>query len=408
MKYLPGKFIPTTELPNIEMASDSQTAESMSPKPIPFNRPCLGGNELRNIRRAIENGHISGGGQFTDRVEKTLLKRIRGSKRVLLTTSCTHALEMSAILSGISPGDEVIVPSFTFVSSALAFVMQGAVPVFADIRPDTLNIDETRLEELITKRTKAIVVVHYAGVACEMDQILEICRQYNLILIEDNAHGLFGSYRGRFLGSIGDFATQSFHETKNLYCGEGGALIVNDSNLIKRAEIIREKGTNRSQFFRGEIDKYSWVDKGSSYVISDMLAAFLDAQLEFADTIQQRRKRIWDTYDNALKSWSAKNDIATPYVPEYCDQAFHMYYLILPDQNSRDRFIDHLKKYAIHAVFHYLPLHSSKMGQKLGLAPDGCKVTQDLAYRLVRLPFFHGLSHEEQSRIIDSTMEFEC
>lgn len=380
----------------------------MVSSPIPFNRPSLGGKELHYIARAIDNGHISGAGQFTADVEAILEKHTNENGKVLLTTSCTHALEMSAILADIAPGDEVIVPSFTFVSSALAFVMQGATPVFCDVRADTLNIDEQQLEALITPKTKVVVIVHYAGVACEMDAILALCAKHKIVLVEDNAHGLFGKYRDRCLGSMGDLATQSFHETKNIYCGEGGALVVNNPEFIQRAEIIREKGTDRSRFFRGEVDKYSWVDKGSSYVISDMLAAFLFAQLEFSEVIQHRRKSIWQQYDLELAEWAEANNVQTPFVPEHCSQAYHMYYLLMPNASMRQQFIAYLKQNSISAVFHYLPLHESKMGLELGQTPLGCPVTTQVSARLVRLPFFHDLQEDEQRYVIDKVLGFRC
>lgn len=380
----------------------------MIQRKIPFNRPSLTGNELNNIASAIKNGHISGAGQFTSLVEEKLSTTVNATGKVLLTTSCTHALEMSAILANIQPGDEVIVPSFTFVTTALAFVMQGATPIFCDIKSNTLNIDENQIESLITERTKAIVVVHYAGVACEMTTIVELCKKHNILLIEDNAHGLFASYRGQCLGSIGDLATQSFHETKNIYCGEGGALIINNAKYSQRAEIIREKGTDRSRFFRGEVDKYSWVDKGSSYVMSDMLAAFLLAQLDDVKNIQSKRQYVWQQYNNELALWAEGNDIKTPYIPPHCTQAYHMYYLILPTSEYRQAFIEHLNNKGISAVFHYLPLHESPIGKDLGSAPNGCPISSDLSSRLVRLPFFHDLQEDEQQYIIEHTKEFQC
>jgi dTDP-4-amino-4,6-dideoxygalactose transaminase len=302
---------------------------------------------------------------------------------------------MAAILLNLQPGDEVIVPSYTFVSTALAFVMHGAKPVFADIRPDTLNIDESKLEDLITARTRAIVVVHYAGVGCEMDSIMESVKRHNLILIEDNAHGLYGKYKGRYLGTFGTFATQSFHETKNITCGEGGALLINDPSYSERAEIIREKGTNRSRFFRGEVDKYTWVDKGSSYVLSDILGAFLYAQLNEADKIQKKRKTIWNYYYEHLKDWAITNDVRLPIIPKHCEQAYHMFYLLMPSLEARTHFISYLKENEIGAVFHYLPLHKSDMGCKLGGEQYHCPVTENVSDRLVRLPFFNDMTEKE-------------
>jgi len=368
---------------------------------IPFNRPCLIGDELENISESIKNKWISGNGPFTQKAQSLLEKQLVGSKRVLLTTSCTHALEMSAILLDLKLGDEVIMPSFTFVSTALAFTMNGAIPVFCDVRNDTFNIDENLLKSLITDRTRAIVPVHYAGVGCEMDVIMEIAQKYGLVVIEDNAHGLYGKYKGKHLGTFGHMATLSFHETKNLICGEGGALIINDPNYISRAETILDKGTNRSQFFRGEIDKYTWVDKGSSYVMSDILAAFLYGQLECADQIQNIRDDIWKRYYEGLEAWAHSNNVRLPIIPEYCDQAYHMFYLLFPSLEERTRFNQHMYDHNISSVFHYLPLHESKMGKKICKTPMDCSVTSDIADRLVRLPFFNDITNSELAKVID-------
>jgi dTDP-4-amino-4,6-dideoxygalactose transaminase len=313
---------------------------------------------------------------------------------------------MAAILLDIKPGDEVIVPAFTFVSTVNAFVLRGAKPVFADIRPDTLNMDETLLESLITERTKAIVPVHYAGIGCEMDVIMEIAAKHGIAVIEDNAHGLFGKYRGRYLGTFGILATQSFHETKNIHCGEGGALLINDPQYVERAEVIREKGTNRSRFFRGQVDKYSWVDIGSSYLPSDILAAFLFAQLEVKDTIQEKRKFIWNQYNNGLNAWAEKNGVRLPTIPSHCDQAYHMFYLLLPTFDIRTRLINFLKKNGILSVFHYLPLHLSKMGCSFGGKQGDCPITEEISDRILRLPFYNDLSIEEQNIVIDSIISF--
>jgi dTDP-4-amino-4,6-dideoxygalactose transaminase len=369
-------------------------------KYIPFNRCTTIGQELDYISTSIKSGHISGNGPFTKKVENKLKQQLTGSKRVLLTTSCTHALEMAAILLDIQSGDEIIVPSYTFVSTALAFIMHGAKLIFADIRPDTLNIDETKIESLITTRTRAIIVVHYAGIGCEMDDIMNIADRHKLIVIEDNAHGLYGKYKGKYLGTIGTLATQSFHETKNISCGEGGALIINDSNYIERAEIIREKGTNRSQFFRGQVDKYTWVDKGSSYVMSDILAAFLYAQINKKEEIQQLRRTIWQFYSKHLKKWALKNNISLPMVPEHCEQAYHMYYLIMPSQKDRNKFINYLKSNNIAAVFHYQPLDKSEMGKKFSNRQFDCSITTEISNKLVRLPFFNDITKEELETII--------
>jgi len=371
---------------------------------IPFNRPSLSGNELTYLAEAIRAGHISGDGFFTRQCHAFLEREI-GVRKALLTTSCTHALELAALLLDPKEGDEVIIPTFTFASTANAFVLRGARPVFADIRPDTLNLDEKKLPNLITPNTRAIVPVHYAGVGCEMEAILEIASRENLAVIEDNAHGLFGRYRGRFLGTFGCFATQSFHETKNVTCGEGGALLINDERFVERAEIIREKGTDRTRFFRGQVDKYSWVDVGSSYLPSDMLAAFLLAQLEARERIQAARQRIWERYHGGLKDWAERNDVRLPTVPIDCDQAYHLFYLLLPSLEQRRRFIAYLKQRGIGSVFHYIPLHTSEMGRRYGGAPGDCPVAEMVSERLVRLPFYNELSETEQSRVIDTIRE---
>jgi dTDP-4-amino-4,6-dideoxygalactose transaminase len=367
---------------------------------IPFNRPCLIGNELSYISQAIANGHASGDGPFTRQCH-SFLEHYFGVGKALLTTSCTHALEMAALLLDIQPGDEVIVPAFTFVSTPNAFVLRGAKPIFIDIRPDTLNLDERQLERLITSRTRAILPVHYAGVGCEMDAILQIGDRYHVPIVEDNAHGLFGKYKGRYLGTFGSMATQSFHETKNIQCGEGGALLINDPALVERAEIIREKGTNRSRFFRGQVDKYTWVDVGSSYLPSDVLAAFLYAQLEGSETIQTRRQKIWQFYYDNLCDWANRHEIGLPYIPLYCDQPHHMFYMIMPSLEARQTFIARLAEAGIYSAFHYLPLHLSPMGVKFGGQPGDCQVTESISDRLVRLPFYNDLSEEDQRFIVE-------
>jgi dTDP-4-amino-4,6-dideoxygalactose transaminase len=373
---------------------------------IPFNRSSLLGKELEHISHAMRIGQIAGDQTFSKKCQ-VLLEQVLGVKRALVTTSCTHALEMCALLLEVGPGDEVIVPSFTFVSTANAFALRGAKIVFADIRRDTLNLDETRLESLISPRTKAIVVVHYAGVACEMDTILSIASRHGIAVVEDNAHGLFGKYRGRWLGTLGCLASQSFHETKNITCGEGGALLINDPSLVARAEIIREKGTDRSRFFRGEVDKYSWVDIGSSYVISDVLSAFLYAQLEIWESIQARRRRIWEYYDEHLRDWAAGCGIGCPRVPAECEQSYHMYYLLAPSAAERSALIAFLKSQGILSVFHYLPLHLSAMGQRMGGGKADCTVTEQISERLVRLPFFNTLTEAEQDKVIEAVREFQ-
>ena len=373
------------------------------PAPIPFNRPYQAGPELQYISDAIREGYASGGGPYTRRCEQLLADGL-GAEQVLLTTSCTHALELCALLLDIGPGEEVIVPSFTFVSTANAFALRGARPVFADVRPDTLNLDETRLEALITERTRAIVVVHYAGVGCEMDAILAIADRHGVPVIEDNAHGLYAKYKDHHLGTMGLFGTQSFHETKNFTCGEGGAVVVNDPRYAERAEVVRDKGTNRARFFRGQVDKYTWVDLGSSYPPADILAAYLFAQLEEADHIQATRREIWHRYLAGLGDWAHQQGVATPFVPDYCEQSFHMFYLLLPTPDARDRFIEHLAAEDILAVFHYVPLHSSSMGQRFG--PADCPVTEDVSARLVRLPFFTDLTEADQDRVIAAATSF--
>jgi dTDP-4-amino-4,6-dideoxygalactose transaminase len=379
----------------------------MTQAKIPFNRASLSGNELEYIRQAVEEAHISGDGPFSKRCE-ALLQEILGVPRALLTTSCTDALEMSGLLLDLQPGDEVIVPSFTFVSTINAYVLRGARPVFIDVRPDTLNLDETLLAKAITPRTKAVVPVHYGGVGCEMDTIMEVAAARDIAVIEDNAHGLFGSYRGRKLGTIGAMATQSFHETKNLSCGEGGALIINDPKYIERAEIIREKGTDRSRFLRGQVDKYTWVDVGSSHLPSDILAAFLLAQLEQRDSIQAKRAQVWRRYYDGLAPWASATGVTLPHVPEDCDQPYHLFYLLLPTEAKRDAFIHYMSERKMSAVFHYLPLHVSPMGRHYGGKPGDCPVTEDVSGRLVRLPFFTDLSPDEQDRVIEAVRQFPC
>ena len=373
---------------------------------IPFNRPCLAGNEYRYIAEAIANGHASGDGPFTRRCHE-LLQQELGAPQVLLTTSCTHALEMAALLLDCKTGDEIIVPSFTFVSTANAFALRGARIVFADVRPDTLNLDETRLESLITPRTKAIVPVHYAGVACDMDAICAIAQRNGVRVIEDNAHGLFARYKGKLTGTFGCMGTQSFHETKNISCGEGGALVVNDPELMERALIVREKGTNRNQFFRGQVDKYTWVDVGSSYLPSDLLAAFLLAQLEGRFEIQKKRRKVWEYYWRHLQTWAQESRVKLPFIPPDCEQAYHMFYLVAPSAEYRDALISHLKSQGILSVFHYVPLHLSDMGRRFEARRGDCPVTEDFSSRLLRLPFYNDLSEEDQARIVSVVTGFE-
>jgi dTDP-4-amino-4,6-dideoxygalactose transaminase len=387
-------------------STDSGAAqERMASYRIPFNRPGLAGNELRYIQESVDSGRISGDGVFTERCRR-LLEELLGARQVLLTTSCTTALELAALLLDLGPGDEVIMPSFTFVSTANAVVLRGARPVFADIRPDTLNLDERLLAAIVTPRTRAILPVHYAGVGCEMDAIMTVARQHGLEVIEDNAHGLFGAYRGRPLGSLGGLAAQSFHETKNISCGEGGALVVNDERYAERAEILREKGTNRSRMFRGLVDKYTWVDVGSSALPSDILAAFLYAQLEARDSIQAKRRRIWERYARELPSWARGLGIRLPSVPEHCEQPYHLFFIVTGSLHQRTRLIAHLKQRGILAVFHYLPLHLSEMGQRLGGKPGDCPVTEDLSDRVLRLPLYNDLGETEQAYVIESLHAF--
>lgn len=366
---------------------DTGIADAMN---IPYNRPYLTGDELSNIGEALAAGHLAGDGAFTKRCSQWL-KANTGSRSVLLTHSCTAALEMCAMLCDLAPGDEVIMPSFTFVSSANAVVLRGAVPVFVDIRPDTLNIDERRIEEAITPQTRAIMVVHYAGVGCEMDTIMDIANRHGLIVIEDAAQGLLSTYKGQPLGSIGHLGCLSFHETKNIVSGEGGALLVNDSRFSDRAEIIREKGTNRSQFFRGHVDKYTWVDVGSSYLPAEMIAAFLWAQLQAAESITARRVEIWESYHAAFAGAEATGAVRRPGISAGSVHNGHIYYLLLPTLDARTAFISQLKSDGIQTVFHYVPLHSSPTGQTAGRVSGSMAVTDDLSERLVRLPLWLGV-----------------
>lgn len=372
---------------------------------IPFNRPSIGRKELEYVTAAIEAGHASGNGAFTKKCEG-LIEEVLTVPKTLLTTSCTHALEMAALLLNIQPGDEVIIPSFTFVSTANAFALRGARPVFIDIRPDTLNLDEQQLGQHLTSRTKAIVPVHYAGVGCEMDEILHLASSHGVAVVEDNAHGLFAKYKEKHLGTFGCLATQSFHETKNITCGEGGALLINDAHYIERAEIIREKGTNRSRFFRGEVDRYTWADLGSSYLPSDLLAAILYGQFESRAKIQHTRRRIWDTYQSHLAEWARENGVRLPIVPPYCEQPYHMFYLLLPNPAQRPAFLAHLKRQGILGVFHYQPLHLSEMGRRFGGCPGSCPVTEDVSERLVRLPFYNDLTEADQGIVTEAVRSF--
>jgi dTDP-4-amino-4,6-dideoxygalactose transaminase len=370
---------------------------------IPFNLPFTTGREIEYLKQAISTNKLSGNGKFTQKCQTWLEEHI-GCYKALLTHSCTAALEMSAILADISPGDEVIMPSYTFVSTANAFVLRGGVPVFVDIRPDTLNIDETKIEQAITNKTKAIVPVHYGGVACEMDAIMAIARKHNLLVIEDAAQGMASFYKNRPLGSIGHLAALSFHDTKNVISGEGGALLINAPELIERAEIIWEKGTNRSQFFRGEVDKYSWVDVGSSYLPSEISAAFLWAQLEIAGVITQKRLDAWHYYDRVCQKLAMHEKLRCPIVPSECQHNGHLYYLLLADLETRTTLIEKLKQQGIGAVFHYVPLHSSIAGQKFGRVAGEMDVTNYIAERLLRLPMFADIE-ANQIRIVTDAIE---
>lgn len=367
---------------------------------IPFNRPHMVGKELWYIAQAHQAGQLAGDGPFTKKCHAWLEQRT-SARKVLLTHSCTAALDMCAMLAGVGPGDEVIMPSFTFVSTANAFVLRGATPVFVDIRPDTLNLDESRIEAAITPRTRAIVPVHYAGVSCEMDSITEIARRYRLLVIEDAAQGLMARYKGRALGSLGQLATLSFHETKNIVSGEGGALLINDLEFAERAEIIREKGTNRSQFFRGAVDKYTWVDIGSSYLPGELIAAFLWAQLEEATPITTQRLMLWERYHEAFADLEARDRVRRPIVPHDCENNAHMYYLLLPNLAARTRFIAALREKGVQTVFHYVPLHSSPAGQKYGRVAGTMHNTDSVGDRLVRLPLWSDLGKDQQ-RVIDA------
>ena len=368
---------------------------------IPFNKPSFAGDENRYIAEAIERGHISGDGHFTKRCHE-ILEQSLGVPKALLTTNCTHALELTGFLLDLRPGDEVIVPSFAFVTTANAYAVRGARPVFVDVRPDTLNLDEQLVERAITPRTKAIIALHYAGVGCEMDELLALGRKHGIPVVEDNAHGLYGKYKGRWLGTLGCLATQSFHETKNFTCGEGGALLINDPRYVERAEILREKGTDRSRFLRGLVHKYTWVDLGSSYLPSDILAAFLCAQLEARERIQAKREQVWRRYAGELAGWARANGVTLPRVPAHCEASWHMFQILCASTAQREALIDRLAARGILAVFHYLPLHLSEMGRRFGGKEGDCPVTEDITSRLVRLPFYNALTEDEQSEVIEA------
>lgn len=372
---------------------------------ISFNVPPVVGTEVDYIKEAIASHKICGDGEFTKRCSKWLESKT-GTSKALLTTSCTHATEMASLLCDIQPGDEVIMPSYTFVSTADAFVLRGAVPVFVDIRPDTLNIDETLIEDAITNKTRAIVPVHYAGVSCEMDTIMEIARRHHLLVVEDAAQGVMSTYKGKALGTIGDFGCYSFHETKNYSMGEGGALLIRDSERIEEAEIIREKGTNRSKFFRGQIDKYTWVDAGSSYLPSELNAAYLWAQLEQADRIFQDRMASWQAYYDRLSPLMEEGKVELPTVPPECGHNAHMFYLKLANLDERDRFISFMKENGVLCVFHYIPLHTAPAGQRFGRFHGEDRYTTRESERLVRLPMYYGLTEEDRNCVVDKVFEF--
>ena len=368
---------------------------------IPFNSPYLTGKELIYLQESLKSGNIVGNAGFTRKCEE-LLEKSFGAKKILLTNSCTDALEMASLLTGLKPGDEVLVPSFTFVSTVNAFILRGARPVFVDIREDTLNIDETKIDEKITEKTKAIFPVHYAGVSCEMDAITDTAKRNNLFVVEDAAQGVNSKYNGQYLGTIGDIGTYSFHGTKNYTCGEGGAIVINNNNFIERSEIIREKGTNKSKFLRGEIDKYTWVDIGSSYLVSDMLAAFLLAQLEKLDEISKKRKEIFDYYYENLEELQTAGELKLPSVPGNCETNYHLFYVILNSEDKRNNIIKRLREYGIQAVFHYVPPHTSPMGIKYGYKAGDLPVTESMSSRLLRLPIYPHLEKDNQKYIIDS------
>ena len=374
---------------------------------IYFNNPPFVGNELEYVRQAIDNQKICGDGPFTKKCSQWIESKT-GTSKALLTTSCTHATEMAALLLDIKPGDEVIMPSYTFVSTADAFVLRGAKAVFVDIRPDTMNIDENLIENAITEHTKAIVPVHYAGVSCEMDKITELALKYNLKIVEDAAQGLLSTYKGKMLGTIGDFGCYSFHETKNYSMGEGGALLIRDPNYIEKAEIIREKGTNRSKFFRGQIDKYTWVDAGSSYLPSDLNAAYLWAQLEQADKIFDNRMKTWNLYYEMLTDLQKQGVISLPVVPENCAHNAHMFYIKAKDLDERTHLIDFLKEQGILAVFHYIPLHTAPAAKKFGVFCGEDRYTTKESERLVRLPMYYGLEEEKVVYIANKIKDFYC
>lgn len=388
---------------SVPVRPPAATSEPSRSEVIPFNRPSVGALERRYVLEALDQAYLQGSGAFTDRCQRRLETDL-GCARALLTPSGSHALDMMALLLDVGPGDEVVMPAFTFVSTANSFLIRGAKPVFADIRRDTLNLDERTLEARLTPRTRAIVPVHYGGVACDMDGILAVAGRAGIPVVEDNAHGLHGAYRGRLLGTFGPVAAQSFHASKNLTAGEGGALIVNDPALAERAEIIWEKGTNRHRFLRGEIDRYTWVDVGSSFLPSELQAALLWAQFERCDELQAARARVWQGYAGRLAPWAASRGVTLPTVPDGCRPSWHLFFLLVPSADRRDPLIRHLAAAGIQAASHYVPLHTSPMGQRLGYAVGDCPVTEDVSARLVRLPLFAGLGDTEIDRVCQAVM----
>ena len=390
--------------PALRAAIGGTVAEA-EPGRIPFNKPYVTGRELYHIAQAVSFENIAGDGYFTQQCARFLETRF-GVGSALMVTSCTAALELAAMLCDLQPGDQVIVPSFTFVSTASAVVRAGGVPVFADVRPDTLNIDVDHVEQLVDDRTRAVIPVHYAGVGCEMDRLMALADRHDLIVIEDAAQGVNAGYRGRALGSIGHLGCYSFHDTKNFVCGEGGALTVNDPVLIERAEILRDKGTNRRQFWRGEVDKYTWVDLGSSFVPSEISCAFLLAQFEAMDAMQERRDLLWNAYQDRLKPLAAEGALTLPTVPPECRSNSHIFHVLMPDQETRDDLIAHLAAHDIHAVFHYVPLHTSPMGRQLTAGPVQLPVTESIAGRLVRLPMYYELTDTGIDRICSAISSF--
>ena len=377
----------------------------MSKYRIPFNKPFLAGKELYYVAQSVLSGHTAGDGSFTKKCQAFMEEKFAANK-ILLTHSCTAALEMSALLCDVSPADEVILPSFTFVSTANAFYLRGAKLVFVDVQQDTLNMDVTQIEDAVTDHTKVIVPVHYAGIGCEMNTIMEIAKRHNLYVVEDAAQGVNAKYNNTYLGTIGDIGTYSFHETKNYICGEGGAIVINNETFVERAEIIREKGTNRSKFFRGEVDKYTWVDIGSSFLPSDILAAFLYAQLENMEAINRRRGQLFDYYYKALIPLVNDGKLRLPYVSSECESNSHLFYIILNDESTRNALMDHLKSNGILAVFHYLPLHLSEIGRSMGYKEGQLPVTESMSSRLLRLPFYHDIKAEEQAEVVDVIKNF--